>query len=145
MVIAEELHFQAIVARMVRNPEKLRKLLTEAVDFVLSGLDVSVLPAPEEIDAVLGLDLAGAAALRAGLLGRTEQTSFRIGAESLAVLQAFGEVPTGITAEGTFSVSPERTRYPFSGYYISVWHGSGRPLHDLTLSTPSQRNILEPA
>jgi radical SAM superfamily enzyme YgiQ (UPF0313 family) len=143
MVIAEELHFQAIVARMVRDPEKLKRLLTEAVDFLLSGLDVSVLPAPEEIDAVLGLDLAGAAALRAGLLGRTEETSFRIGAESLAVLQAFGEVPTGFTAEGTFSVSVERTRYPFSGYYISVWHGSGRPLHDLTLSAPSQRNILE--
>jgi radical SAM superfamily enzyme YgiQ (UPF0313 family) len=145
MVIAEELHFQAIVARMVRDPERLRKLLREAVDFLLSSLDVSVLPAPEEIDAVLGLDLAGAAALRAGLLGRTEETSFRIGPESLAVLRAFGDVPTGFTAEGTFSVSLERTRYPFSGYYISVWHGSGRPLHDLTLSAPSQRNILEPA
>lgn len=145
MVIAEELHFQAIVARMVRDPEKLRRLLTEAADFLLSSLDVSTLPDPEEIDAVLGLDLAGAAAMRAGLLGRPEETSFRIGSESLAVLLAFGDVPTGFTAEGTFSVSRERTRYPFSAYCLSVWHGSGRPLYDLTLSAVSQQNILESA
>lgn len=143
MVIAEELHFQAIVARMVRDPSILRKLLTEAVGFLRAGLDSGALPAPEEIDAVMGLDLAGAAALRGGLLGRTEETSFRISAESLAVLRAFGEVPANLAQEGTFSVSIERTRYPFSGYYISVWHGSGRPLHDLTLSAPRQQNILE--
>ena len=145
MVIGEELHFQAIVARMVRDPARLSELAAEAVEYLCAGLDPSTLPAREEIDAVMGLDLAGAAALRANLLGRTEQTSYRIGAGSLAVLRESGEVPANLTPEGRFSVSVERTRYPFSGYYISIWHGSGRPLHDLTLSAPHHEHILEPA
>lgn len=143
MVIGEELHFQAIVARMVRDPAKLGELAAEAVDYLCAGLDPSTLPAREEIDAVLGLDLAGAAALRANLLGRTEETSYRISAETLAVLREYGEVPANLTPAGSFSVSVERTRYPFSGYYISIWHGSGRPLHDLTLSAPHHEHILE--
>ena len=142
MVISEELHFQALVARMVRDPAKHRRLVTEAVDYLRGGLDADVLPEPSEIEAVMNLDLAGGAALRAGLLGRREETSFRISSESLAVLREYGDVPPNLETAGTFSVSVERTRYPFSGYYISIWHGSGRPLHDLTLSAPKQ-NILE--
>jgi len=144
MVIREELHFQAIVARMVRDPSRLSELATEAVEYLCRGLDRFLLPAQGEIDAVLGLDLAGAAALRANLLSRTEETSYRISADSLAVLHAAGEVPAHLTPEGSFSVSLERIPYPFSAYYISIWHGSGRPLYDLTLSAPHQ-HILEPA
>src|SRR5262249_39755077 len=99
MVLGEELHFQAIVARTVRGPAELAELAAEAVDSLRAGLDPSTLPAREEIDAVLGLDLAGAAALRANLLGRTEQTSYRISAETLAVLREYGEVPANLTPE----------------------------------------------
>jgi hypothetical protein len=144
MVIGEELHFQAIVARMVRDLPRLTELATEAVEYLCGGLDPFPLPVRHEIDAVMRLDLAGAAALRANLLSRAEQTSYRISAESLAVLRQAGEVPANHTAEGRFSVPVERIRYPFSAYYISIWHGSGRPLHDLTPSSPHQR-ILEPA
>jgi radical SAM superfamily enzyme YgiQ (UPF0313 family) len=144
MVIAEELHFQAIVARMVRDPSRLSELAAEAVGYLYGALARFPLPARDEIDAVMGLDLAGAAALRANLLGRAEETSYQISADSLAVLRQAGEVPANLTPEGGFSVSAERVRYPFSAYYISIWHGSGRPLHDLTMSEPHQ-HILEPA
>jgi hypothetical protein len=144
MVIAEELHFQAIVARMVRDPSRLGELAAEAVGYLYGELGRFPLPARDQIDAVMGLDLAGAAALRANLLGRAEETSYQISADSLAVLRQAGEVPANLPPEGSFSVSAERIRYPFSAYYISIWHGSGRPLHDLTMSEPHQ-HILEPA
>jgi radical SAM superfamily enzyme YgiQ (UPF0313 family) len=144
MVMGEELHFQAIVARMVRDPSRLSELATEAVEYLCGGLDPFLLPARSEIDAVMGLDLAGTAALRANLLRRTEETSYRISAESLAVLRDAGEVPANLTLEGRFSVSVDRIRHPFSAYYIGIWHGSCRPLHDLTLSA-SHHHILESA
>ena len=134
-VMGEELHYQAIVARMVREPARLRRLLTEAVEFLGSS--------PEELGGVLSLDLAGAAAFRAGLLGQMEQNEFRISAAALTVLRAFGDVPASLGVHGVYSVPAERTRYPYSAYAISVWHGSGRPLHDLILSAPA--HILEPA
>jgi hypothetical protein len=31
---------------------------------------------------------------------------------------------------GSATVPPARARYPFSAYALSVWHGSGRPIHD---------------
>jgi radical SAM superfamily enzyme YgiQ (UPF0313 family) len=144
-VMGEELHFQAIVARMVRVPGKLRALLAEAVAFLRAGL--GDFPAPGELDGVMSLDLAGAAAFRAGLLHEAEENEFRISAPALAVLRAFGDVPAELGPEGVLSVALERTRYPYSAYAISVWHGSGRPLHDLTLSalSPQNQNILEPA
>jgi radical SAM superfamily enzyme YgiQ (UPF0313 family) len=136
-VIGEELHYQAIVARMVRDPARLRRLLTEAVEFLGSS------PSSPELGGVLSLDIAGAAAFRAGLLGQVEEHEFRISASALAVLRAFGDVPASLGRDGAYSVPVARTRYPYSAYAISVWHGSGRPLHDLILSAPV--HILEPA
>jgi radical SAM superfamily enzyme YgiQ (UPF0313 family) len=144
MIIAEELHYQAILARMVRDAAALKGLAAEVVSYLSSGLQG--LPSRSELDAVTGLDLAGAAAFRAGLLARTEETGFRISDEALAVLRAYGDVPAELEVpQGILSVPVERTRYPFSAYSLSVWHGSGRPLHDLTLSAPQHRHILEPA
>jgi hypothetical protein len=144
MVIAEELHYQAILARMVRDATVLEGLAAEAVGYLSSGL--RGLPARTELDAVTGLDLAGAAVFRAGLLARTEETGFRISDDALTVLRAYGDVPAELEIpQGILSVPVERTRYPFSAYSLSVWHGSGRPLHDLTLSAPQHRHILEPA
>lgn len=157
MVMGEELHFQAILARMVRDPARLRELLTEAVDFLRAGLGSGSSPSPSlypspfpfpaqrELDGVMGLDLAGAALFRGGLLGKVEENEFRISAEALAMLHAFGDVPAELAEEGVYSIPVKRTRYPFTAYSIAVWHGSGRPLHDQTLSTPQHRNILEPA
>lgn len=141
-VMGEELHFQAIVARMARNPVKLRELLTEAVGFLRTSLGSgSGFPSQSELDGVMSLDLAGAAAFRAGLLHEVEEIEFRVGPEALEVLHAFGDVPAELGEQGMFSVAIERTRYPYSAYAISVWHGSGRPLHDLTLSVP--QHLLE--
>jgi hypothetical protein len=101
-------------------------------------------PPRAQLDAVIGLDLAGAAAFRAGLLGRTEQNAFRISAEALALLLTYRDVPAKLQVpEGILAVPPARTRYPFTSYSLSVWHGAGRPLHDLTLSMPRQRKVLE--
>jgi hypothetical protein len=146
MIIREELHYQAILARMVRDPGYLRDLAGEAVDYLVAGVDGATVPPRAELDAVIGLDLAGAAAFRAGLVGRTEENAFRISPETLALLQTCRDIPAKLTVpEGTLSVPPSRTGYPFTAYSLSVWHGVGRPLHDLTLSMPRQRKVLEPA
>jgi Radical SAM superfamily len=145
MMIREELHYQAILARMVRDPGYLRDLAGEAVDYLAAGLGDATVPPRAELDAVIGLDLAGAAAFRAGLTGRTEENAFCISADALALLQTCRDVPAKLDVpEGTLAVPPSRTRYPFTAYSLSVWHGAGRPLHDLTLSMPRQRKVLEP-
>jgi radical SAM superfamily enzyme YgiQ (UPF0313 family) len=146
MVIREELHYQAILARMVRDPGYLRDLAGEAVDYLAAGVDGATVLPRAELDAAIGLDLAGAAAFRAGLVGRTEENAFCISPETLALLQTCRDVPAKLAVpEGTLSVPPSRTGYPFTAYSLSVWHGVGRPLHDLTLSMPRQRKVLEPA
>jgi radical SAM superfamily enzyme YgiQ (UPF0313 family) len=146
MVIREELHYQAILARMVRDPGYLRDLAADAVDYMTAGLGDASVPPRAELDAVIGLDLAGAAAFRAGLTGRTEENEFCISADTLALLQTCRDVPAKLAVpEGILSVPLARTRYPFTAYSLSVWHGAGRPLHDLTLSMPRQRKVLEPA
>jgi len=146
MVIAEELHYQAILARMVRDAAAMRELAAEAVGYLRTALGVSDFPERDELDAVMGLDLAGAAIFRGGLLGRTEQNTFLISGEALSTLREYGDVPAEFqVTEGILSIPIERTRYPFSAYSLSVWHGSGRPLHDLTLSTPNYRHLLESA
>jgi hypothetical protein len=143
-VISEELHYQAILARMVRDPGYLRDLAADAVGYLTAGLRGRAVPPRAELDAVIGLDLAGAAAFRGGLLGRTEQNTFRISDEALELLRTYRDVPAKLQVpEGTLAVPPERTRYPFTSYSLSVWHGAGRPLHDLTLSMPRQRKVLE--
>ena len=146
MIIREELHYQAILARMVRDPGYLRDLVSEVVDYLVAGVDGAAELPRDELDAVTGLDIAGAAAFRAGLVGRTEENAFCIGQETLALLQTCRDIPAKLAVpEGTLSVPPSRTAYPFTAYSLSVWHGVGRPLHDLTLSMPRQRKILEPA
>ena len=146
MIIREELHYQAVLARMVRDPGYLRDLAGEAVDYLVAGFDGAGELPRGELDAVMGLDLAGAAAFRAGLVGRTEENAFCISTETLALLQTCRDIPAKLAVpEGTLSVPPSRTAYPFTAYSLSVWHGVGRPLHDLTLSVPRQRKILEPA
>ena len=146
MMIREELHYQAILARMVRDPGHLRDLAGEVVDYLAAGIDGATMPPRAEIDAVISLDIAGAAAFRAGLVGRTEENAFCISPETLALLQTCRDVPAKLAVpEGTLSVPPSRTGYPFTAYSLSVWHGVGRPLHDLTLSMPRQQKVLEPA
>jgi hypothetical protein len=145
VMIYEELHYQAILARMVRDPGRLRELAADAVDYLVAGVGDAAAPPRAELDAVLGLDLAGTSAFRAGLTGRAEENAFRISDDALALLRTCRDVPAGLQVpEGTLTVPEFRTRYPFTGYSLSVWHGVGRPLHDLTLSMP-QRKVLEPA
>ncbi|MFE3199308.1 radical SAM protein [Embleya sp. NPDC059237] len=155
--IHEEVHYQVILHRMVRTPERARRHAHAAVDVLYEHLGAAALPDRADLDAVIDLDLAAAAVFRAGIHQVAETHEFAVPAALWAILREYGDVPEATGEEsagdlgadvvrGTVTVPAFRTHYPFSPYALSVWHGSGRPIHDCTttaVATPAE--AVEPA
>ncbi|WP_328465457.1 radical SAM protein [Streptomyces sp. NBC_00448] len=148
-VIHEELHYQAILRRMVGDADRAARYARTAVDFLYEELTSQGRPLPDrsDLDMVTGLDLAAAAVFRAGIHGKAEQHDFALPEGLFDLLRSYGDVPGGAPAavsgeslvHGRIEVPESRTRYPFSAYSLSVWHGSGRPLHDVGMRLDVQR------
>jgi radical SAM superfamily enzyme YgiQ (UPF0313 family) len=143
-VIQEEVHFQAILRRLVDNEDRAAQHARDAVDYLYDALAEQGRPLPDraELDRVTELDLAAAAAFRAGITHKAEQHDIAVPAEMYELLRSYGDVPaqSGLASSadglvhGRIEVPEFRARYPFSHYALSVWHASGRPLHDVSMS-----------
>jgi len=143
VTIREELHYQAILRRVAATPERLRAVVAEVHDFLCARLLAAGAAAPDRdlLDAVATLDLAGAAMFQACISGRVEERAFSLPAATLRLLREAGDVPPGLGVdadpggEGAWVSGRLRTparwaRYPLGVYALSVWHGTGRPLHE---------------
>lgn len=153
-VIHEEVHYQAILRRMVGDAGRAAHYGRAAVDHLYEALTAQGRPLPDraDLDLVTGLDLAAAAVFRAGIHGKVEQHDAAVPEPLFDLLRTYGDVPGGAPAvvsgenlvQVRIEVPESRTRYPFSAYALSVWHGSGRPLHDagmrLDVPRPSGRD-----
>jgi hypothetical protein len=147
-VIHEEVHYQAILRRVVGDEGRAAFYARAAVDFLYEELASQGRPLPDrtDLDMVTGLDLAAAAVFRAGIHRTVEQHDFALPGALFDLLRTYGDVPGGAPAEtcenlvhGRIEVPVSRTHYPFSAYSLSVWHGSGRPLHDAGMRLDVQR------
>lgn len=148
-VIHEEVHYQALLRRMVGDADRASHYARAAVDFLYEALTSQGRPLPDraDLDMVTDLDTAAAAVFRAGLHGTAEQHQVALPEALLDLLRTYGDVPGGAPAAVAgeslvhirIEVPDSRTRYPFSAYALSVWHGSGRPLHDVAMCPDIQR------
>lgn len=148
-VIHEEVHYQAILRRMVDDEARAARYARAAVDYLYEALTSQGRPLPDRagLDMVADLDLAAAAVFRAGIHGKAEQHQVAVPKELFDVLRTYGDVPGVAPAADSgedlvhvrIAVPESRTRYPFSAYALSVWHGSGRPLHDVGMGPDAQR------
>ncbi|OIK25987.1 B12-binding domain-containing radical SAM protein [Streptomyces malaysiense] len=147
-VIHEEVHYQAILRRIVGDEERAARYTRAAVDFLYEALtsEGRTLPDRAELDMVRDLDLAAAAVFRAGIHGKVERHELALPKAQFELLRTYGDVPVGapVAASGEdlvhvrIEVPESRSRYPFSAYSLSVWHGSGRPLHDVNMRLDNQ-------
>jgi radical SAM superfamily enzyme YgiQ (UPF0313 family) len=138
--IPEELHYQAILHRIVSDPRRTREFVCGAIDYLCRRLTEQGTPADRAlVDSVTSLDLAAAAVPRTTVTGVVENVTFEIPATAWKMLRDTGDVPElpwepgGDLISGQATPPPKLSRYPLSVYAMSVWHGSGRPLHDLLM------------
>ncbi|MFJ9896656.1 radical SAM protein [Streptomyces sp. NPDC091280] len=147
IVVPEEVHFQALLCRAVATESGTAQLLNAAVDHLCdwlagSGFDVDRVL----VDGALSLDIAATTILRASLRGELVEAEFAVPAQSWKLLVEAGDVPSsldtrgmGNTVRGTVWAPPRWVHYPISVYALSIWHGTGRPLHDLLFALHDTR------
>ena len=146
VLVPEELHFQALLCRAVADERGTAKLLHAAVEHLCawladSGLDVD----RALVDEALSLDLAATTILRTSLRGEINEVEFAMATSTWDLLISYGDVPSSLSVAGHDGTirgavqAPQRwIRYPISVYSLAIWHGTGRPLHDLLFELPDQ-------
>ncbi|MEU9127576.1 radical SAM protein [Kitasatospora sp. NPDC048540] len=145
VVVPEEVHFQALLCRAVSTEQASAKLLGAATDWLCERLAADghridrVL-----VDGALTVDLAATTILRASLRGELKEAEFAVPRRGWDLLVEAGDVPSsldasgqGSTVRGTVWAPPRWVHYPISVYALSIWHGTGRPLHDLQYALPT--------
>ncbi|WP_037604483.1 B12-binding domain-containing radical SAM protein [Streptacidiphilus rugosus] len=139
VVVPEEVHFQALLCRAAGTERAARNLLTDAVDRLCARLTAAGHEIDRAlVDGALSLDLAATTILRASMRGELHEAEFAVPRRAWDLLVDAGDVPSsldadgrGATVRGTVWAPPRWVHYPISVYSLSIWHGTGRPLHDL--------------
>ncbi|MGW3041116.1 radical SAM protein [Kitasatospora sp. NPDC001159] len=139
IVVPEEVHFQALLCRAVGTERATKDLLTAAIDWLCDRLAASGHEIDRMlVDGALTLDLAATTILRASLRAELDEAEFAVPRKAWELLVEAGDVPSGLdaggrgaTVRGTVWAPPRWIHYPISVYALSIWHGTGRPLHDL--------------
>lgn len=139
IIVPEEVHFQALLCRSVSTERATADLLNAAVDHLCAGLADSGFEVDRVlVDGALSLDIAATTIMRASLRGALEEAEFAVPEQGWNLLVASGDVPSSLdtsgqggTVRGTVWAPPRWVHYPISVYALSIWHGTGRPLHDL--------------
>ena len=139
IVVPEEVHFQALLCRSVSTERATTDLLNAAVDHLCGWLADSGFTVDRVlVDGALTLDIAATTILRASLRGVLDEAGFAVPRQAWNYLVEFGDVPASLDASdqggvvrGTVWAPPRWVDYPISVYALSIWHGTGRPLHDL--------------
>ncbi|GGN26401.1 hypothetical protein GCM10011578_060970 [Streptomyces fuscichromogenes] len=150
IIVPEEVHFQALLCRAVATERGTADLLTAAVDHLCAELaDAGFEVDRVLVDGALSLDIAATTILRASLRGELVEAEFAVPKQGWNLLVASGDVPSsldasgqGNTVRGTVWAPPRWVHYPISVYALSIWHGTGRPLHDLEFALPDRLPAL---
>ncbi|WP_316774186.1 radical SAM protein [Streptomyces sasae] len=150
IIVPEEVHFQALLCRAVTTERGTADLLKAAVDHLCAELAASGFEVDRVlVDGALSLDIAATTILRASLRGELAEAEFAVPRQGWDLLVASGDVPSsldasgqGNTVRGTVWAPPRWVHYPISVYALSIWHGTGRPLHDLEFALPDRLPAL---
>jgi hypothetical protein len=144
----QEIHYEAILHRLVENPPRLARFVDAAVEFLLSRIPEEVRPDRDPLQAVIGLDLAAGAVFRSMITGRAEQTAFHVPAETMATLREAGDVPpdlafsagsevTGRVSTPAKLLDDHHPHFSFSRYVVLCWRGMVSTLRDATFDCPA--------
>ncbi|MFJ9541261.1 radical SAM protein [Streptomyces sp. NPDC101225] len=150
IIVPEEVHFQALLCRAVSTERATADLLNAAVDHLCAWLADSGFEVDRVlVDGALSLDIAATTILRASLRGELVEAEFAVPERGWNLLVASGDVPSsldtsgqGNTVRGTVWAPPRWVHYPISVYALSIWHGTGRPLHDLQFALRDTQFVL---
>ncbi|MFE2407246.1 radical SAM protein [Kitasatospora sp. NPDC059408] len=145
-VVPEEVHYQALLCRAVRTERATADLLDAAVDHLCAWLAGSGHEVDRAlVDSALTLDIAATTILRASLRGDIAEAEFAVPRRGWDLLVESGDVPSGLDASNQGTIvrgtvwAPSRwVDFPISVYALSIWHGTGRPLHDLLFALPDR-------
>ncbi|MET8627112.1 radical SAM protein [Kitasatospora sp. NPDC004669] len=146
VIVPEEVHFQALLCRAITTERATTDLLNAAVDWLCAELADSGFQVDRVlVDGALTLDIAATTILRASLRGDLDEAGFAVPRQAWDLLVTSGDVPSsldatgqGSTVRGTVWAPPRWVHYPISVYALSIWHGTGRPLHDLLFALPDR-------
>ncbi|GAA5020388.1 radical SAM protein [Kitasatospora paranensis] len=146
VVVPEEVHFQALLCRAITTERATEDLLDAAVDRLCAWLaDAGHQVDRGLVDGALTLDLAATTILRASMRGELTEAEFAVPRQGWDMLAEAGDVPSNLDAtgqgpivRGTVWAPPRWVRFPISVYALSIWHGTGRPLHDLLFALPDR-------
>ncbi|MGW2373435.1 MULTISPECIES: radical SAM protein [Kitasatospora] len=146
VVVPEEVHFQALLCRAITTERATTDLLNAAVDWLCAELADSGFRVDRVlVDGALTLDIAATTILRASMRGDLDEARFAVPRQAWDLLVTSGDVPSSLdatgqggTVRGTVWAPPRWVHYPISVYALSIWHGTGRPLHDLLFALPDR-------
>ncbi|MEV0260716.1 radical SAM protein [Streptomyces sp. NPDC050617] len=152
IVVPEEVHFQALLCRAVATERATTELLTAAVDALCDGLAADGFEIDRVlVDGALTLDIAATTILRASLRGELAEAEFAMPRQAWERLVEDGDVPSnldtggqGNTVRGRVWAPARWVHYPISVYALSIWHGTGRPLHDALFALPERLPVSLP-
>lgn len=139
IIVPEEVHYQALLCRAITTERTTADLLDAGIDHLCGWLADSGFEVDRVlVDGALTLDVAATTILRASLRGDLDEAEFAVPRQGWNLLVAAGDVPSHLDASGQGSIvrgtvwaPPRWVDYPISVYALSIWHGTGRPLHDL--------------
>ncbi|WP_346140980.1 radical SAM protein [Kitasatospora cinereorecta] len=153
IVVPEEMHFQALLCRIIGTERATTDLLRAAVDRLCDRLtDAGHQIDRTLLDGALALDFAATTILRGILRKDVQEAEFAVPRSAWDLLVDAGDVPSGLDVSGQDHTvhgtvwSPDRwLDYPISVYALAIWHGTGRPLHDLLFDLPDRTDLPDRA
>lgn len=156
----QEIHYEAILHRLVQRPDRLARFLDGAVDFLLGGTPEGARPDRESLRPALDLDLAAGSVFRSMITGRPERAAFTAPAATLASLRDAGDLPPDLAlprggdAAGWVSAPAKlleghHPHHSFSRYVVLCWRGMVSTLRDaevvLASAAPAGAGVPAPA
>jgi hypothetical protein len=144
----QEIHYEAILHRLVQDPARLARFVDAAVDFLLSRLPEGARPDRDGLRPVVGLDLAAGSVFRSMITGEAEQAVFTVPAATLSVLSEAGDLPprlslpeggdvTGRVSAPAKLLAGHHPHYSFSRYVVLCWRGMVSTLRDAEFACPA--------
>ncbi|MFF2505870.1 radical SAM protein [Streptomyces sp. NPDC058067] len=139
-----EIHYEATVHRLVRDPVVLEHFTDEALAVLLRAIPRDSWPDPEALRAARELDRAAGAVFRSVITGEAEPAEFRARPELLDLLRDAGDLPADLVCPPGAEVTGHITAPPahltgltpshrFTRFVGLVWRGMVAPLREATV------------
>lgn len=130
--VLEELHYQAMMYRVLDDGDRQRAILAEATRLIVDKFGLAGLPGLGDVKGVHSLDLVGGTMWRAGNSRAPLTAMFAITGRALSILQEFGVLPDwnhdpdAPVVSGRSRARPERVGYWNTAYALSLLRGARR-------------------